>query len=54
MEAFAVIREATRRTGMVALGRLVMSMRERICALEVEEEGVAHDDAAHGGGSPRH
>jgi Ku protein len=38
IEAFAIIREAMRKTGMVALGRLVMSTRERICALEVEED----------------
>jgi DNA end-binding protein Ku len=40
IEAFAVIREAMRNTGMVALGRLVMSTRERICALEVEEDAL--------------
>jgi DNA end-binding protein Ku len=40
IEAFAVIREAMRKTGMVALGRLVMSTRERICALEVEEDAL--------------
>jgi DNA end-binding protein Ku len=35
-----VIRESMRKTGMVALGRLVMSTRERICALEVEEDAL--------------
>src|SRR5215472_11251541 len=33
-EAFAVIREAMRGKGMVALGRLVLSKRERVIALE--------------------
>jgi DNA end-binding protein Ku len=37
IEAFAVIREAMRQEGMVASGRLVMSTRERICALEVDD-----------------
>ena len=40
IEAFAVIREAMRQKKMVALGRLVMSTRERICALEIEEAGL--------------
>ena len=40
IEAFAVIREAMRQEDMVALGRLVMSTRERICAIEVEEEAL--------------
>jgi DNA end-binding protein Ku len=40
MEAFAVIREAMKHKNMVALGRLVMSTRERICAIEIEEEGL--------------
>jgi len=34
IEAFAVIREAMEKKGMIAIGRLVMSTRERICALE--------------------
>jgi DNA end-binding protein Ku len=34
IEAFAVIREAMGKKGMIAIGRLVMSTRERICALE--------------------
>jgi len=40
IEAFAVIREAMKQKGMVALGRLVMSTRERVCAIEIEEEGL--------------
>lgn len=40
IEAFAVIREAMKQKKMVALGRLVMSTRERICALEIEEAGL--------------
>ena len=39
-EAFAVIREAMNQKRMVALGRLVMSTRERICAIEVEDTGL--------------
>ena len=40
IEAYAVIREAMKKKGMVALGRLVMSTRERICAIEIEESGL--------------
>lgn len=40
IEAFAVIREAMAHKKMVALGRLVMSARERVCAIEVEEDGL--------------
>jgi DNA end-binding protein Ku len=40
VEAFTVIREAMNRKGMVALGRLVMSTRERICGIEIEESGL--------------
>ena len=40
LEAFAVIREAMKRKGMVALGRLVMATRERICGIEIEEAGL--------------
>jgi DNA end-binding protein Ku len=40
VEAFTVIREAMNRKGMVALGRLVMSTRERICGIEIEEQGL--------------
>jgi DNA end-binding protein Ku len=39
-EAFAVIREAMRGKGMVALGRLVLSKRERVIALEPYEKGL--------------
>jgi DNA end-binding protein Ku len=40
IEAFAVIREAMSRKRMVALGRLVMSTRERICAIEIEKDAL--------------
>jgi DNA end-binding protein Ku len=40
VEAFAVTRAAMKKKGMVALGRLVMSTRERICAIEIEENGM--------------
>jgi DNA end-binding protein Ku len=40
IEAFAVIREAMEHKKMVAIGRLVMSTRERICAIEIEEDGL--------------
>jgi DNA end-binding protein Ku len=39
-EAFAVIREAMRRKRMVALGRLVLSKRERVIALEAYDKGL--------------
>ncbi len=39
-EAFAVIREAMRDKGMVALGRLVLSKRERVIALEAYDKGL--------------
>jgi DNA end-binding protein Ku len=39
-EAFAVIREAMRGKGMVALGRVVMSKREYVVALEPFEKGL--------------
>ncbi len=39
-EAFAVIREAMRGKGVVALGRLVISKRERVIALEAYEKGL--------------
>jgi DNA end-binding protein Ku len=42
-EAFAVIREAMRSEGQVALGRVVLSTRERLLALEPRGKGiVAH------------
>src|SRR5476649_1501962 len=40
IEAFAVIREAMEHKKMVAIGRLVMSTRERICAIGIEEDGL--------------
>jgi DNA end-binding protein Ku len=40
IEAFAVIREAMKQKRMVAIGRLVMSTRERICAIEIEDDGL--------------
>ena len=36
----AVIRAAMDKKHMVALGRLVMSTRERVCAIEIEEGGL--------------
>ena len=39
-EAFAVIREAMRGKGMVALGRLVLSKRERVIALQPSDKGL--------------
>jgi DNA end-binding protein Ku len=39
-EAFAVIREAMRHKAMVALGRLVLSKRERVIALEPYDKGL--------------
>jgi DNA end-binding protein Ku len=39
-EAFAVIREAMRGKAMVALGRLVLSKRERVIALEPYDNGL--------------
>jgi DNA end-binding protein Ku len=39
-EAFAVIREAMRGKGMVALGGLVLSRRERVIALEAYDKGL--------------
>lgn len=40
IDAFVVIREAMRKRNMVAIGRLVMSTRERVCAIEIEEDGL--------------
>jgi DNA end-binding protein Ku len=40
VEAYAVIRAAMAKQNMVAIGRLVMSTRERICAIEIEEGGL--------------
>ena len=39
-EAFAVIREAMERSGQIALGRVVLSTRERIIALEPSGKGM--------------
>src|SRR2546429_2704739 len=39
-EAFAVIRDAMRRKALVALGRLVLSKRERVMALEPYGKGL--------------
>lgn len=39
-EAFAVIREAMRGKGMVALGRVVLSKRERVIMLQPWEKGL--------------
>jgi DNA end-binding protein Ku len=39
-EAFAVIREAMRSKALVALGRIVLSKRERVIALEPYERGL--------------
>jgi len=39
-EAFAVIREAMRGKGMAALGRLVLSKRERVIALAAYDKGL--------------
>src|SRR3984893_14839688 len=37
IEAYAVIRAAMGKQNKLAIGRLVMSTRERICAIEIEE-----------------
>ena len=39
-EAFGVIREAMERSGQIALGRVVLSTRERILALEPRDKGI--------------
>jgi DNA end-binding protein Ku len=39
-EAFAVIREAMRGKGLVALGRVVLSKRERVIMLEPSDKGL--------------
>ena len=39
-EPYAVIRSAMERSGQVAIGRLVMSQRERLVALEPRENGI--------------
>lgn len=40
IEAYAVIRAAMEKQGKVALGRVVMHQRERICALEPRDKGI--------------
>jgi DNA end-binding protein Ku len=40
VEAFTVIREAMKKAGKVALGRLVMHQRERLMALEAHGKGI--------------
>ena len=40
IEAYAVIRAAMAKKNKLAIGRLVMSTRERICAIEIEEGGL--------------
>jgi DNA end-binding protein Ku len=53
IEAFAVIREAMEKKGTIALGRLVMSTRERICALEPGHDEIllttlrTHEEVRH-------
>jgi DNA end-binding protein Ku len=39
-QAFAVIREAIRKEGMVALGRIVFTNREHVIALEPRDQGM--------------
>ena len=39
-QAYAVIREAIRKHGMVALGRIVLSTREHVVALEPRDRGI--------------
>ena len=40
IEAYSVIRAAMEKKGKVALGRVVMHQRERICALEPRDSGI--------------
>jgi DNA end-binding protein Ku len=39
-QAFAVIREAIRKEGMVALGKVVFTSREHVIALEARDKGL--------------
>src|SRR6516165_11708939 len=39
-QAFAVIREAIRREGMVAIGKVVFTSREHVIALEARDKGL--------------
>ena len=40
MEAYGVIREAMEKAGQIALGRVVLSTRERLMALEPRDNGI--------------
>jgi DNA end-binding protein Ku len=40
MEAYSVIREAMKKSGQIALGRVVMATRERLLALEPRGKGI--------------
>jgi DNA end-binding protein Ku len=40
VEAFSVIREAMKKSGQIAIGRVVMSTRERLVALEPRGKGI--------------
>jgi DNA end-binding protein Ku len=40
VDAYTVIRDALRRTGRIALGRVVMHTRERLMALEPRDKGI--------------
>jgi DNA end-binding protein Ku len=40
VEAYGVIREAMKKSGQIALGRVVMSTRERLLALEPRDRGI--------------
>jgi DNA end-binding protein Ku len=40
IEAFAVILEAMREKNRIGIGKLVLNMRERICALEPRDDGI--------------
>ena len=40
VEAFGVIREAMKRSGKLALGRVVLHQRERLMALEPHDQGI--------------
>src|SRR5215207_3490221 len=46
IDAFAVIREAVGKKGMIAIGRLVMSTRKRICALEPGRDEIILTNSA--------
>src|SRR5580698_8922327 len=52
VEAYSVIREAMKKSGQIALGRVVLSTRERLVALETRGKGIvaytlrAADDVA--------